>query len=178
VAVGAAALFERHRVVGVVVACVLAVLAVMNVSDPGRAYVPDAYQQTAVSIGRYIRERALPDQTAYALYARVNVVYYSGLPSPFPYNWSLMMRSVPGAEERLRGLLASSDRPTWIVKAQSTRAFGLDRSGATKSLLARYYRPAGTVCGTQLLLARGAGARPPPAGECRPAGSVASRADG
>lgn len=168
VAVGAAALFERHRWVGAVVACVLAVLTAVNVLDPLRAYAPDEFQRNAVSIGHYIRARAMPDHTAYALYAKVNAVYYTGLPSAFPYNWSLMMRSVPGAEERLRRLLASAERPTWIVRAQGTRAFGLDRNGRTGSLLARHYRQVATVCGTPVLLARGARVRPPePAGGCQ-----------
>jgi 4-amino-4-deoxy-L-arabinose transferase-like glycosyltransferase len=167
VAVGAAALFERHRWIGGLAVSVMAVIAAVNAIDPSRRYVPDRFQQSAVSIGHYIRDRALPDQTAYAMYAKVNAVYYSGLPSAFPYNWSLMVRSVPGAEEQFRRLLASSGRPTWIVRAQGTRAFGLDRSDATKRLLARHYRHVATVCGTPVLLARGAPARPPrPPGEC------------
>ena len=59
-------------------------------------------------------------------------------------------------------LLASPLRPTWIVEAQTPTAFGLDRSGQTARLLARYYRRAARPCGRPVLLARTAGPRPDP----------------
>jgi hypothetical protein len=106
--------------------------------------------------------RALHGDTAYVLYAKVNALYYSGLRSPFPYHWGLMMDSVPHAESQLRALLASRQRPTWIVKAQPTTAWGLDRSGATARLLRHYYRRVARTCGKPVLLARAAGPRPDP----------------
>jgi hypothetical protein len=32
-----------------------------------------------------VHDRALPSDTAYVLYAKVNALFYSGLRSPFPY---------------------------------------------------------------------------------------------
>ena len=46
----------------------------------------------------------------------------------------------------LRQLLATPQRPTWIVQAQGTRSFGLDRNGATHRLLKLHYRRVGTLC--------------------------------
>ena len=48
----------------------------------------------------------------------------------------------------------------WICAC--ARAFGLDRSGATRRLLARYYRRVAQPCRRPVLLARGAGPRPDP----------------
>jgi hypothetical protein len=76
------------------------------------------------------------------------------------HHWSLMMDSVPRAEPELRALLASPRRPTWIVRAQPTTAWGLDRSGETARLLRRYYRKVSRTCGKPVLLARDAGPRP------------------
>jgi hypothetical protein len=73
-----------------------------------------------------------------------------------------MMDSVPNAEHELRALLASPRRPTWVVEAQATTAFGLDRSGETARLLARHYRRVARPCGRPVLLERGAGVRPDP----------------
>jgi hypothetical protein len=103
------------------------------------------------------------------MYAKVNTLYYAGLRDPYPYNWSLMLRGVPGAEQRLRSLLASPARPTWIVRVEGPRGFGLDRAGITKRLLATHYRGVGRVCGSELLLARGAHVLPPPRGDACPA---------
>src|SRR5204863_124017 len=78
---------------------------------------------------------------------------------------ALAWMAAPGAERRLRDLLASPERPTWIVRAQGARSFGLDRSGETRRLLRQHYRQVATVCGTKLLLAGGARALPAPRGE-------------
>jgi hypothetical protein len=160
--VGVAALVAwRPRVGAVLCAAALAIGMTTSVDHVALGR-PAQYQRSAVVLGDYLRDRALPGDTAYILYAKVNVLFYSGLPSPFPYHWSLMMVSVPHAEQQLRVLLRSPRRPTWIVEAQRPRSFGLDRSGETARLLARYYRRAARPCGRPVLLARSAGARPDP----------------
>jgi hypothetical protein len=164
-AAGAATTFRRYPLVGVVATALIVAPTVINAARVARDDSADTYQESAATIGHYIRDRALPGQSAYAMYAKVNSVYYTRLPVPYPYNWSLMVRAVPGAEARLRGLLASPARPTWIIRAQGARGFGLDRSGATRRLLREHYRLAAKVCGTQLLLARGAASRPAPPGD-------------
>jgi hypothetical protein len=169
-AAGAAwALARFPRWVGALAVCAIAASTALNAVSVARHDPVGQSQPTAVKIGHYLRARALPGQTAYVLYAKVNVLYYAGLRDPFPYNWSLMMRAVPGAQNRLRALLASSARPTWVVKADRTRAFGLDKNGATSRLLSAHYRRAGTVCGFTVLLARGATAAPAPPLACGPA---------
>ena len=79
----------------------------------------------------YVRRHARPGDTQYVMYARANVGYYAGLPSPYPYAWSLLVRAHPGATARLRQLLASPRRPTWIVGWQPPDRWGLDPGGAT-----------------------------------------------
>jgi hypothetical protein len=174
-AAGAAWGLARHpRWVGVLAVCAIGVPTALNAFTVAR-HDSAGQEPSAVTIGHYLHARALPGQTAYVLYAKVNVVYYAGLQDPFPYNWSLMMRAVPGAQARLRHLLASGQRPTWVVKADSAHSFGLDRSGATKRLLSAHYRQAGTVCGFPILLARGAAAGPAPqVTACGPAGGSAA----
>lgn len=161
-AAAAGALLGRYRWLGVVAICAIAIPTLLNAERTWRSDSVDTAQSTARTIGRYIHTRALPGQTVYVLYARVNTLYYAGIPAPFPYNWSLMMRAVPGAENRLRSFLASPDRPTWVVKADVTHSFGLDASGATHRLLVQHYRLVGRVCGEPVLLERGARALPPP----------------
>jgi len=161
-AIGVAALVAWRPRIGAAL-CGVALATGMTTSvDHVALGRPSQYQHGAVVLGDYLRDRAAAGDTAYVLYAKVNVLFYSGLSSPFPYNWSLMMMSVPHAEQRLRTLLASPLRPTWIVEAQTPTAFGLDRSGQTARLLARYYRRAARPCGRPVLLARTAGPRPDP----------------
>lgn len=161
-AIGAAAILVRHRWLALVaVAAMLWPVARVALQDELRD-TPDHYQGAAVTAAHYLRARAEPRQAAYVMYAKVNVLYYSGLRTPFPYNWSLMMRAAPRAQARLRHLLASPRRPAWIVQWQSPTAFGLDRGGATRRLLRAHYREVRSICGHPILLARGARAKPPP----------------
>ena len=119
----------------------------------------DSYQHNALTAGSYVHLRAEPNQTAYVLNARVNALYYTGLPSPFPYHWTLMKEAIPGFQAKLRLLLGSSRRPTWII----------DWDGAQGLRLQRSYRVVAHVCGRPILLRRGAPAKPPPqmAGSCQ-----------
>jgi 4-amino-4-deoxy-L-arabinose transferase-like glycosyltransferase len=164
-AAGAATTFRRYPFVGAVATAVIVLPTLFHAAGVARRDSADTYEESAATIGHYLRDRALPGQTAYAMYAKVNAVYYTGLRDPFPYNWSLMVRAVPGAEARLRALLASPGRPTWLIRAQGARSFGLDRSLATRRLLMEHYRHVATVCGTKLLVARGARVLPPAPGE-------------
>ena len=65
-----------------------------------------------------------------------------------------MVRAKPGAIPRLRRLLASPARPTWVVEWQPPDEWGLDPHGATAHLLGRHYRRAATVHGHPVLHAR------------------------
>lgn len=162
-AVGAAVALASHPRIAVVGVGAMAAAAIA-VAGPAAVHdSADTSNLSAVTVGDYLRARAEPGATAYVLYADVNILYYSGLRPAFPYNWSLMMRAAPHAEAKLRSALASPRRPTWLVEWQHTKAFGLDRSGATKRLVATNYRRVATVCGHSLMLARGASARPIPA---------------
>ena len=81
----AAALVHRPRfaLAGVAAMALSAVIlaAPTAIKDSG-----DYFDESAVSVGHYIHDRALPGQTAYVLYAKVNLIYYSGLRPGFPYN--------------------------------------------------------------------------------------------
>jgi hypothetical protein len=162
--VGAAVALARVPRAGVLALAVIAAPALAATASAVHSGQPRHYQESAVAVGRYLRERAMPNQTAYVRYAKVNILYYSGLQSPVPYEWSLMMEAVPGAQETLQDVLESPRRPTWVVEWQGDRAFGLDRTGVLRHLLGRDYRRVATVCGRPVLLARGAQARPAPPG--------------
>jgi hypothetical protein len=106
----------------------------------------------AMAVGRYVRSHARPGDTQYVMYAQANVGYYTGLPSPYPYAWSLMVRAKPGAIPQLQRLLGSARRPTWLVQFQAPGHWGLDPAGRTRRLIARGYRLAATVRGHRIYL--------------------------
>jgi hypothetical protein len=128
----------------VALACVAAAGATVYVAD-------DRPHGAERDVGTYIHAHARPGDTQYVLYARANVLHYADLPTPFPYDWSLMLRARPGARPALYRLLASPRRPTWLVTWQDDDRWRLDRSGIVDVLLRRNYRPAATVAGHLIL---------------------------
>lgn len=113
-------------------------------------------------VAAFVRANARAGDTQYVMYARANVLYYTGLPSPYPYGWSVMIRAQPGARERLYRLLASPQRPTWLVEWQDDEKWGLDHAEAVDRILEARYRRVATVCGRPIYLRTGRAAPPPP----------------
>lgn len=113
-------------------------------------------KSASAAIGSAVAGSARPGDTIHVLYSQADVLYYSGLRDPYPYQWSLMMRAVPGAQAELRALLASPRRPTWIVEWEAPSAYDLDRTGETSRLLTRHYRHVSTACGVGVLVRRDA----------------------
>jgi hypothetical protein len=111
-------------------------------------------QLEALGVARYVRTHARPGDTQWVMYARANLGYYTGLPSPYPYAWSLMVRSVPGATKRLIWLLNSPRRPTWVVGWQARTSWHLDPHGAIARALDRHYRLVARVSGHPIYLRR------------------------
>lgn len=160
--------YSAHYLIELVpVSCVTAAVGVASAGRQTRVAVLGAF--TAVALGvalqsavhlalhpprrpdlavaHYVRTHARPGDTQYVMYARPNVVYYVGLPSPYPYLWSLMVRTIPGARAQLHRLLGSTARPTWLMQWHDDDRWQLDPGDRMDRLLARGYRLAAIVCG-------------------------------
>jgi hypothetical protein len=148
---GVAAAGPRGRVPTVAFAAVATALT-LSAAGPMRA---DEGQRAALATAAYIRAHASPGDTQWVMYARANVAYYTGLPSPYPYGWSLMVRAVPGARARLAALLSSPRRPTWIVGWQPPNTWHLDPHGALARAIAHHYRLVAHVRGHAIYRRRG-----------------------
>jgi 4-amino-4-deoxy-L-arabinose transferase-like glycosyltransferase len=111
-------------------------------------------RQAVLTVARYLRGHARPGDTDYVMYAKANLDYYAGLPSPYPYAWSLMVRTIPTARSRLDHLLESSRRPTWVVGWERPDTWGMDPHGVTQRLLHDHYRQAAKVGGHRIYLRR------------------------
>jgi 4-amino-4-deoxy-L-arabinose transferase-like glycosyltransferase len=131
------------------VGALVALVAVVDVRNARRI---DRFEagSPAVAVADYVRERAEPGDTLHVLYAQASVYHYAELDSPYPYFWSLMLRAIPGARDQLAQLLASPERPTWIVRWQRLTRWSLDDDGAIAAALERYYEPVATVCGRRI----------------------------
>jgi len=90
--------------------------------------------------------------------------------SPYAYLWSLPSRTLDPDMTRLRGVLAGSAAPTWVVVRGPGTVDRLAEHGVTAVIQERY-RVIGEVCGRTVYLRRDV-ARRPVAQDGRCAGTV------
>jgi hypothetical protein len=105
------------------------------------------YQHNARVVGSFIADNARRDDTIYVMYAHANVAWYSGLQSPYPYRWSLMLRTIRSADQQLATLLASDRRPTWLVQWQPITAYEQSKAAQIDEAIEHGYRRVATPCG-------------------------------
>lgn len=157
---GCALAATRRQLLAVATAVMVIVLAIGNVAVGSALRSVDPPQQRTLAVADYLESNSYPDDTLYVLYARANLLYYADMQTPFPYSWVQMVRTVPNAENRLREMLRSADRPTWIVMWQPATIFGMDASGETRRLIKDFYIEADEICGKRVLIRRDEAHRP------------------
>jgi len=80
----------------------------------------------------------------------------SGLGSPYPYLWTLPMRTRDPGYADLRALLAGPDAPTWLVEWVGLGSWAPDGVAALREVVAARYAEHGTTChGKPVYLLRG-----------------------
>ena len=123
-------------------AALVALVAVALIGTAGSAPVVHAARARSrvVDVAGYVRAHARPGDTQYVMYAKASAAYYTGLQSPYPYAWSLLVRAHPGAMPRLLHLLQSPRRPTWVIAWQPPNRWQLDPRHEIARALRTHYR--------------------------------------
>jgi 4-amino-4-deoxy-L-arabinose transferase-like glycosyltransferase len=108
--------------------------------------------------GQYVRDQrvaravdrvARPAEPIYALDSEADLYFIADRPAAFPYLWAHPLEEIPGALDRLRGLLAGPGRPRLVIEFRSPSR--VDPTGVLARIVARDYRPFETVAGVELL---------------------------
>ncbi|MET1133841.1 MAG: glycosyltransferase family 39 protein [Aeromicrobium sp.] len=108
-----------------------------------------------VAAGRMIGAAAAPGDSVVNAWGRPDLVFESGLDSPYEHLWSLPVRTDDAHLATFGALVAGEEAPTWLVFAgRSVASWGLEAGGARR-VVDRRYRKAGSVCGYQIWLLRG-----------------------
>ena len=119
-----------------------------------------------VRTGEALRAVAPPGDSLVAFGGRADLQYASGLGSPYPYLWSLPMRTRDPGYADLRALLAGPDAPTWLVEWASFRSWAPTPSDELVRIVEERYVAHGTACnGHPIYLLRGVD-RPEPTPDC------------
>jgi hypothetical protein len=108
-------------------------------------------------LGAWIHRASRPHDTLTVLYGHEEVQYASALPSPYPYLWTLPMRTLDPHLALLRSLLSGPVAPTWVVVWSKVDLWALDRDDATRLELVTHYHLVDRECGgRQVWLLNGA----------------------
>ncbi len=103
-------------------------------------------------VGTWLAHSSHGGDTAVVTYGHPQILEQADLASPYPYLWSLQMRTLDERQQRLRQTLRGPDAPTWVVQVTTLDAWDIDRDGALRRLLADRYRHVADVCGYPVLL--------------------------
>jgi hypothetical protein len=103
-------------------------------------------------VGTWLAHSSHASDTAVVTYGYPQILEQADLASPYPYLWSLQMRTLDARQQRLRQTLRGPDAPTWVVQVTPLDSWGIDRDGALRTLLQQRYRQVADVCGSRVLL--------------------------
>lgn len=114
------------------------------------ALVPQVWFQERV--GQWLAASAAPGDSAVVTYGHPVVLETADVGTPYPYLWSLPMRTLDPDQRRLRALLAGPEAPAWVVQMNAFDSWGIDEGGRLRELVERRYDVAAQVCGRTMWL--------------------------
>ena len=102
-----------------------------------------------VHTGEALAEAAEPGDTLVVFGGRADLQDSSGMSSPYPYLWSLPMRTRDPGYAGLRELLAGGDAPTWLVEWVDFDAWSDTGVPELEAVVEERYAEHGTTCNGQ-----------------------------
>ena len=166
-----AALATRRRVsvarvhVAPTLAAALSVLAALvGLTMAAFDWAP-GYDDVAVSA--YLKDASAPRDTVVLAYGAPNIIWQSGLTTPYRYSWALPVRARDPHLNVMVTTLTGSNAPTWLVEIGTFSWGGLDTHAFQRVRATDYHRVA-TVCGHAIYLHDGLQRRLPPVPACSP----------
>lgn len=138
--------------------------AAVLVSATVYATVPGVWYEER--IGDWLGNSSNPGDTAFVAYGTPSILETADLPTPYPYLWSLPMRTLDPDQVRLRGTLAGPNAPTWVVQINGLNSWHIDDHDRLRALLESHYRVTATVCGHEVWLRSDQSRVPAPLPDC------------
>ena len=100
-----------------------------------------------VRTGEAIAAAARPGDRVLVYGGRADIQWATGTQSPYPYLWSLPMRTLDPGLDDLEEVLTGSNPPTWFVEATFINTWSELGTTAIQSSLIRKYAYVQTACG-------------------------------
>ncbi|MCW2699213.1 MAG: hypothetical protein JWQ45_748 [Blastococcus sp.] len=114
------------------------------------AAVPSAWYSQR--IGEWLADSKAPADTAFVAYGLPSVLETADMASPYPYLWSVPMRTLDPGQARLRETLAGPEAPAWLVDVTGLDAWHIDEGARLRTLIGHRYRVVAEICGHRVWL--------------------------
>jgi hypothetical protein len=135
---------------------VVAVAVVTVFTAPVAAVGIHAHRSRPYLVARWLASSSQRDDTVVVAFTHANVIQASGLTSPYPYSWSLPVRTLdPGLTLFTHTLDDGRVAPTWVVRWNPPHSWRLDPHNHVAHALDAHYRKVAVVCGRAVWLHRG-----------------------
>lgn len=105
-------------------------------------------------VGHWLKESGQPSDTAVVAYGQPNVLGNAEMTSPYPYLWSLPVRTLDPDLTTLSDTLEGDARPTWFVDWSGIGSWGIRDPRPVTDLLDQHYREVASICGRTIWLDR------------------------
>ncbi|MFI5425657.1 hypothetical protein [Aeromicrobium sp. UC242_57] len=105
-------------------------------------------------VGTWLKQSGHPGDTAVVAYGQPNVLGNAEMASPYPYLWSLPVRTLDPDLSTMEGVLTGPDRPTWFVDWSGIDSWGISDPARTHEALDQHYREVAEICGRTIWLVR------------------------
>ena len=138
------------------VAVAIAVATLGNVA--WAAVTQPSEDAEAEVVGHWLRDSRQKADTVVVAYGQPNVVSNAEMASPYPYLWSLPVRTLDPKLKELTAVLDGPGRPTWFVDWSGLESWGVDPS-TLRVALREHYRNVADLCGRTIWLRQDASRR-------------------
>lgn len=130
------------------------------------AFVPPRDGKTAEVVGDWLKQSGQSSDTAVVAYGQPNVLANAEMSSPYPYLWSLPVRTLDPDLSTLASTLTGDQQPTWFVDWSGIGSWGISDPARLESILDENYRKVATMCGRTIWLDRNEARTLAPVKEC------------
>lgn len=140
---------------------VLLAFAVSLVAAPITAANSQIFGNRGDRVGTWLGRTAQRGDTAVVTFTHPNILQRSGLSSPYPYAWSLPVRTLDPHLTLLKHTIQGPKAPTWIVQWDDFNTWKLDPQGELANAVSAHYRVVARICGHPVWLRKGVTRRVP-----------------
>ena len=122
------------------------------IATPVAAVNAHSLESSATRVGAWLRVASSPGDSAVVTFSHPNVLEESGLTTPYPYAWSLPVRTLDPKLHLLTQTLNGPNAPTWVVEWDNFNTWRLDPQQTFAQVVSDHYRLVATVCGIPVWL--------------------------